>query len=114
MATDALIHLGGELAGLSEESMKQLNAFLPPYWSKANPVDVLGDATIDRFTKAITICLNDPMVDGVLVIYVPLDYAPSTQLAQAVADIAKNASEACHSNVDGGKRRRGRQNCFCE
>ena len=39
MATDALIDLGGELAKLSDESMKQLNAFLPSYWSKANPVD---------------------------------------------------------------------------
>ncbi len=91
MATDALIHLGGELAELSEESMEQLNAFLPSYWSKANPVDVLGDATVDRFTKAVTLCLSDPMVDGVLVIYVPMDSAPSTQVAQAVADIAKNA-----------------------
>jgi acetyltransferase len=91
MATDALIYLGGELAELSEESMKQLNAFLPPYWSKANPVDLLGDATIDRFTKALTICLGDPMVDGVLVIYVPMDSAPSTQLAQAIADSVKNA-----------------------
>jgi acetyltransferase len=93
MATDALIHLGGELAGLSPESMKQLNAFLPPYWSKANPVDVLGDATVDRFTKALNICLSDPLVDGVLVIYVPLDFAPSTQLAQAVAESAKNAGK---------------------
>lgn len=91
MATDALIHLGGELAGISDDSMKQLNAFLPPYWSKANPVDLLGDATVERFTKALTICLGDPMVDGVLVIYVPLDSAPSTRLAQAVADIAKSA-----------------------
>jgi Acyl-CoA synthetase (NDP forming) len=90
MATDALIHLGGELAVLSEESMKQLNALLPPYWSKANPVDVLGDATVDRFAKALTICLVDPMVDGVLIIYVPMDSAPSTQLAQTVADSAKN------------------------
>ena len=90
MATDALIHLGGELAELSEESLKQLNAFLPPYWSKANPVDLLGDATVERFTKALTICLGDPKVDGVLVIYVPLDSAPSTPLAQAVANVAKN------------------------
>ncbi|MFZ3255168.1 MAG: bifunctional acetate--CoA ligase family protein/GNAT family N-acetyltransferase [Syntrophales bacterium] len=93
MATDALIHLGGELAELSDESMKQLNAFLPPYWSKANPVDVLGDATVDRFTKALAICLGDPKVDGVLVIYVPLDFAPSAEVAQAVADSAKNASK---------------------
>ncbi len=91
MATDALIHLGGELAKLSEESMQQLNAFLPPYWSKANPVDVLGDATVERFTKALATCLADPLVDGVLVIYVPMDSAPSTQVAQAVADIAEKA-----------------------
>jgi len=93
MATDALIHLGGEMAELSEESMKKLNAFLPPYWSKANPVDLLGDATVEKFTKALTICLDDPMVDAVLVIYVPMDSAPSTQLAQAVADSAKTASK---------------------
>ena len=90
MATDALIDLGGELAKLSDESIKQLNTFLPPYWSKANPVDVLGDATVDRFMKALTICLSDPMVDGALVIYVPMDSAPSNQVAQAVADIARN------------------------
>ena len=103
MATDALIHLGGELAELSDESMKQLNAFLPPYWSKANPVDVLGDATVDRFTKALTICLGDPMVDGVLVIYTPTDSAPSTQVAQAVADSAKNAWKPVIATWMGGE-----------
>ncbi len=91
MATDAFIHLGVELAELSDESMKQLNALLPSYWSKANPVDLLGDATVDRFAKALAICLGDPKVDGVLVIYVPMDSAPSTQVAQAVADSARNA-----------------------
>jgi len=90
MATDALIDLGGELAKLSDESMKQLNAFLPSYWSKGNPIDILGGATVDRFTKPLTICLSDRMVDGVLVIYVPMDSAPSTQVAQAVADVARN------------------------
>lgn len=89
MATDALIHLGGELAALSPESIKELDAFLPPYWSKANPVDLLGDATVERFAKAVAICLADPKVDAVLVIYVPMDSAPSTQAAQAVADSAK-------------------------
>ncbi|MCX5806741.1 MAG: bifunctional acetate--CoA ligase family protein/GNAT family N-acetyltransferase [Proteobacteria bacterium] len=103
MATDALIHLGGELAQLSDESIKQLNAFLPSYWSKSNPVDLLGDATIDRFTKALTICLNDPMVDGVLVVYVPMDSAPSTRLAQAVADSAKNVWKPVIATWMGGE-----------
>jgi acetyltransferase len=103
MATDALIHLGGELAQLSDESMKQLNAFLPPYWSKANPVDLLGDATVDRFAKALTLCLNDPMVDGVLVIYVPMDSAPSTQVARVVADCAKDAAKPVIATWMGAK-----------
>ena len=103
MATDALIHQGGELANLSDECMKQLNAFLPPYWSKANPVDVLGDANVERFTKAIAACLADPMVDGVLVIYVPLDSAPSTQLAQLIADIAKDSGKPLLATWMGGQ-----------
>jgi len=103
MATDALIHLGGELAELSDESMEQLNAFLPPYWSKSNPVDVLGDATVERFTKALTICLDDPMADAVLVIYVPMDSAPSTRLAQALADIAKKTSKPVIATWMGAK-----------
>jgi acetyltransferase len=93
MATDALIRLGGELAELSDESMTQLNTFLPPYWSKANPVDVLGDATVDRFAKALDVCLGDDNVDGVLVIYVPMDSAPSAKLAHAVADSTKKTSK---------------------
>lgn len=110
MATDALINLGGELAELSDDSIKQLDAFLPPFWSKANPVDVLGDATVDRFTKAQAICLADPMVDAVLVIYVPLDSAPSTQLAQAVTDTAKKASKPVIATWMGGEAvREGRQ-----
>ncbi|MGD0661905.1 MAG: bifunctional acetate--CoA ligase family protein/GNAT family N-acetyltransferase [Syntrophorhabdales bacterium] len=114
MATDALIHLGGELAELSEESMKQLNAFLPPYWSKANPVDVLGDATVERFTKALTICLGDPMVDGVLVIYVPTDSAPSTQVAQAVADSARNTSKPIIATWMGAEGVEGGRHIFVE
>ena len=89
MATDAIIEQGGELAKLSEESMKELNAFLPPYWSRGNPIDVLGGATVDRLTKPLTLCLRDRSVDGVLVIYVPLDSAPSNEVAQAVVEIAK-------------------------
>ena len=54
---------------------------MPPYWSKANPVDVLGNADVARYAKALDTCLRDPMVDGVLVIYVPQESAPSDELA---------------------------------
>ena len=88
MATDALIDLGGELARLSDESMERLNQGLPPFWSKGNPIDVLGDANVDRYAMAINICLDDAGIDGVLVIYVPGDIALPDEVARAVIDVA--------------------------
>ena len=58
MATDVLIDLGGELARLSDESIKEIDTFSPPYWSRANPVDVLGDADIARYLGSLDTCLR--------------------------------------------------------
>ncbi|MGD0235551.1 MAG: bifunctional acetate--CoA ligase family protein/GNAT family N-acetyltransferase [Syntrophorhabdales bacterium] len=110
MATDALIDLGGELAMLSDESIKEINTFLPPYWSKANPVDVLGDAHVDSYAKALNTCLRDPMVDGGLVIYVPEESAPSDELATEVARLAKDTSKPVVTTWMGAKEvREGRK-----
>jgi acetyltransferase len=89
MATDALIDFGGELATLSDESLQQLNQCLPSFWSKSNPIDVLGDANAARFGMATKICVSDPGVDGILVIYVPSETAPPDEVAQIVFDNAK-------------------------
>jgi acetyltransferase len=91
MATDELIELGGELAKLSDESLRQLNSALPPYWSRGNPIDVLGDAGIDRYVSALNVCLNDPEVDGILVAYTPQGAAKPADLARSIAEIAKKA-----------------------
>ena len=103
MAADSLIHQDGELAELSQETVNQLDALLPPHWSKANPIDILGDATVDRFMNTVRLCLSDPAVDGVLVIYVPMDYAPSARLAQALAEASKNTWKPVIAAWMGGK-----------
>ncbi|MCX5798779.1 MAG: CoA-binding protein, partial [Proteobacteria bacterium] len=91
MATDALIDLGGELAKLSEKSIKELNSFLPPFWSKGNPVDVLGDADEKGYIQAIKVCLSDNEVDGILVIYAPQEILKPDKLANSIVEIAKQA-----------------------
>ncbi len=90
MATDALIDLGGELATLSDDSIKEISTFLPPYWSHANPIDILGDARVESYAKALSVCLRDSMTHGVLIIYAPLESAPSDQVAATVAETAKD------------------------
>ena len=103
MATDVLIDLGGELAKLSDESIKEISTFLPPYWSKANPVDVLWNADIAKYVKSFDTCLRDPMVDGVLVIYVPRESASSDELAGEVARLTKGTGKPVITTWMGGK-----------
>ena len=71
MAADRATDLGMSLAELSKDTLKQLNAVLPATWSQANPVDVIGDATPERYARAVEICMSDPGVDGLLVILTP-------------------------------------------
>lgn len=71
LAADSIMTNGGELANLSDETMKTMDANLPPFWSHGNPLDILGDANVDRFELAVRTCIADPNVDGLLVIYTP-------------------------------------------
>src|SRR5579863_355107 len=59
LATDALLTAGGELAQLSEATVAQLDAFLPPHWSHQNPIDILGDANAEQFAKVVTLAVQD-------------------------------------------------------
>jgi acetyltransferase len=90
VAADAVTDRGGELAKLSEQSMRTLNEHLPPYWSRGNPVDVLGDADVQRYQMAIETCMADPNVDGILAVCTPQGVTPATELAEAVIKLAKD------------------------
>jgi acetyltransferase len=88
MATDTLISLGGKLKTLSDSTMEKLNELLPPFWSHGNPVDVAGDASPTRISKATSIVLDDENVDAVLVILTPQAMTNPTATAQAIVDIS--------------------------
>ena len=59
LATDALLDCGGVLAKLSADTMKALDAALPPTWSHGNPVDIIGDAPPKRYADALSTLLLD-------------------------------------------------------
>ena len=103
MATDAVIGLGGQLAVLSEKTIATLDKVLPAFWSRGNPVDVLGDAPIERYTTAMNECLEDPGVDAILMIYTPQGPAIPTELAKATAQLAEKAGKPIIATWMGGK-----------
>ncbi len=89
LATDTLEQRGGTLATLSPETMAELNKILPAAWSKGNPVDVLGDATVEQIRAALHACLYDPNVDAVLVIFTAQSLTDSEAVARAVVAESK-------------------------
>ncbi len=88
LAADALAFQGGELAELSPETLAKLDSFLPPHWSHGNPVDILGDASPDRYSKALETTLQDPNADGILVLTAPQGLTEPTQIAELLKPYA--------------------------
>jgi len=89
LATDALIAGRGDLTDLTPETMEALNQILPPAWSHNNPIDVLGDASPERYAKAVEIAAKDPNSDGLLVILTPQSMTDPTQTAEQLKPYAK-------------------------
>jgi len=87
LATDAAVLSGAQMAALSQETLDRLSSFLPPAWSHNNPVDVLGDASAERYQRALQEVANDPGVDGLLVILTPQDMTESSKTAEAVSQM---------------------------
>ena len=89
MATDALGENGVRLAELSPGLVKHLDTFLPSTWSHGNPVDIIGDAPIERYVEALKPLLEESSVGAVLFIHVPTAIVPAVDIARAVAPIAR-------------------------
>ncbi len=103
LATDALVGRGGELAQLSNETVAALNEFLPAYWSKSNPIDILGDADPQRFAKTIEVTLKDPGVDGTVIIYTPQGPASPADIAKTVVEHARTAKKPILTSIMGSE-----------
>lgn len=88
LAVDALDAEGGRLAPLSDQAIARLDAVLPAAWSRANPIDIIGDADGARYAAALEILGEEQDSDAILVINCPTAVADPMQGAQAVVDAA--------------------------
>jgi len=102
LATDALVCSGGQLAGLSPDTASALNAMLPPHWSHANPVDVLGDADTERYARAVEIVTREPQADGVCVILTPQAMTDPTGIAKKMAALPRPVGKPLLASWMGG------------
>ncbi len=102
MSTDRAEDVGIQMAQLNPTSLESLNAVLPPHWSHANPIDILGDATADRYRQALEVCINDDNIDGILVILTPQAMTEPTLVAEYIIDGAKTSHKPVLASWTGG------------
>ena len=86
MAADALSDYGIEPAGLSPETINALDEILPAHWSHGNPVDILGDATAERYRAAAAILTGAREVQALLVMLAPQAATDAAAAARTICD----------------------------
>jgi acetyltransferase len=94
MAADAASHAGVKLADLGEDTLQRLDAVLPGNWSRGNPVDIFGDAPVERYVQALQALQassDDPAASALLLIHAPSAIVPSAEIAQALLPLAHRA-----------------------
>lgn len=88
MAADAASHAGIELAELDPRTLARLDALLPPNWSHGNPVDIIGDAPVERYVSTLQALGDDAAAGAVLFIHAPSAIVPSADIARALLPLA--------------------------
>lgn len=103
LATDSAARYGAKMAELAPETIEALNAILPEAWSHGNPVDLLGDASPERYAKTIEILAKDPNTDGILAILSPQDMTDVTGTALCLQPYAKLPGKPLLASWMGGE-----------
>ncbi|MDY6829433.1 MAG: bifunctional acetate--CoA ligase family protein/GNAT family N-acetyltransferase [Pseudomonadota bacterium] len=102
LAADRAGDLGVPLAALGAATFRQLDEALPFDWSHTNPVDIIGDASPQRFRQSIEICLRDEAIDGVLAILTPQEMTDDLGFAKAVVELADTSRKPILCCLMGG------------
>lgn len=68
LATDWIIKNGLKLAKMKPDTIKQMKKSLPGHVVLKNPIDLTGDADVDRYRIAMDAAVNDDNVDMIAVI----------------------------------------------
>ncbi len=89
VATDMTETAGLELAVFHPETVDVLKSHLPATANTHNPVDVIGDASMDRYEKALDAVIKDENVDGALVILTPQSMTDAVGTAEVIVKISE-------------------------
>jgi acetyltransferase len=89
---------------MTKESITAMARKLPPNATVFNPVDVIGDATSERYAAVLEQATRDPNVDGILVILTPQAMTDMEKTAGVVIAAARSTDKPVITSFMGEKR----------
>lgn len=101
LTTDAVIHNGLHLATFSDQTAKYLKRHLPSTANRSNPIDVIGDARIDRYNAAMKATFEEADVDAVFVILTPQSMTDIELIAQEVVTVSRQYNKPVYTSFMG-------------
>jgi acetate---CoA ligase (ADP-forming) len=102
MATDFTEIFGLEVATIGNKTKEKLQKFLPIQSNINNPIDILGDALLDRYEYAVRTLLDDVAVHSLIIILTPQLVTDIVGVAKVIVDIQKKTSKPIFSCFLGG------------
>jgi acetyltransferase len=106
MSTDALGASPLSVASFTDETIDRLREILPATANVYNPVDVVGDADLERFRTAMDIVFADETVDAAIVCSAPAPIVDYDALARVVGELHEKHDLPVVTCLMGGDRTR--------
>jgi len=103
LSSDYAEQFGIELVEFSPAIIQELDAFLPPDWNRRNPIDMVGDASADRFARTFDVMIkNQDVWDIAFVIAVPSAISDPIRVSNELVRFSKNTHKMIVGCMIGG------------
>ncbi|MEI6462157.1 MAG: acetate--CoA ligase family protein [bacterium] len=93
MITDLISEKGIKLTKLSDTTISSLTKVLPEESSKHNPIDLIGDASSERYKSALDILAVSPEVSNIIAILTPQAVTQVEETSKIITNFARSTTK---------------------
>jgi len=108
LISDFADRFGIDLPSLPPELLSELDSFLPHFWNRSNPLDIIGDGGADRYARVLdTLIRYQDFWDIAVVVAVPSAVLDPTLLAHEITRFSRHTEKMVVGCLLGGDTMKG-------